>query len=97
MYFERWVPPRAPGAAPGARALGAGRLDDPAIAAVEESPYLNALFRTTCVATQLSGGSAENALPERARAVVNCRILPESSPAAVEAVLRDLVAADGAP
>ena len=96
VYFERWVPLAPPELQPGARALGAGRLDDPAIATVEESPYLNALFHTTCVATQLSGGSgSENALPERARAVVNCRILPESSPAAVEAVLRDLVAADG--
>jgi acetylornithine deacetylase/succinyl-diaminopimelate desuccinylase-like protein len=95
VYFERWVPLAPPELQPGARALGAGRLDDPAIAAVEDSPYLNALFHTTCVATQLSGGGSENALPERARAVVNCRILPESSPAAVEAVLRDLVAAEG--
>jgi acetylornithine deacetylase/succinyl-diaminopimelate desuccinylase-like protein len=84
-----------PELATGARALGAGRLDDPAIDIVEQSPYFNALIRTTCVATQLRGGGAENALPERARAVVNCRILPQSSPAAVEAVLRDLVAPDG--
>ena len=95
VYFERWVPLAPPELQPGARALGAGRLDDPAIATVEQLPYLNALFHTTCVATQLSGGGSENALPERARAVVNCRILPESSPAAVEAVLRDLVAAEG--
>jgi len=95
VYFERWARMAPPDLAPGARALGAGRVDDPAIDAVEQSPYLNALIRTTCVATQLRGGSAENALPERARAVVNCRILPQSSPAAVEAVLRDLAAGDG--
>lgn len=95
IYFERWARMAPPELAPGARALGAGRLDDPAIDTVEQSPYLNALIRTTCVATQLRAGSAENALPERARAVVNCRILPQSSPAAVETVLRDLVAADG--
>ena len=95
VYFGRWARLAPPELATGARALGAGRLDDPAIDTVEESPYLNALIRTTCVATQLRAGSAENALPERARAVVNCRILPQSSPAAVEAVLRDLVAADG--
>ena len=95
VYFERWARMAPPELAPGARALGAGRLDDPAIDAVEQSPYLNALIRTTCVATQLRAGNAENALPERARAVVNCRILPQSSPGAVEAVLRDLVAADG--
>lgn len=95
VYFERWVPLAPPDLQAGARALGAGRLDDPAIAAVERLPYLYALFHTTCVATQLSGGGSENALPEQARALVNCRILPESSPAAVEAVLRGLVAADG--
>jgi len=95
IYFERWARMAPPELAPGARALGAGRLEDPAIATVEQSPYLNALIRTTCVATQLRAGGAENALPERARAVVNCRILPQSSPAAVETVLRDLVAADG--
>ncbi len=95
VYFERWAGMAPPDLAPGARALGAGRLDDPAIALVEQSPYLNALIRTTCVATQLRAGNAENALPERARAVVNCRILPQSSPAEVEAVLRDLVAVDG--
>lgn len=95
VYFQRWASLAPPELAAGARALGAGRLDDPAILTVEESPYLNALIRTTCVATQLRGGGAENALPERARAVVNCRILPQSSAAAVEAVLRDLVAPDG--
>lgn len=95
VYFERWSRLAPPELAAGARALGAGRLDDPAIVTVEESPYLNALIRTTCVATELGGGSAENALPERARAVVNCRILPQSSPAAVEAVLRELVAVEG--
>lgn len=95
VYFERWAPLAPAELAAGARALGAGRLDDPAIVAVEESPYLNALIRTTCVATQLRGGGAENALPERARAVVNCRILPQSSAATVGAVLRDLVAPDG--
>ncbi|MEJ7616388.1 MAG: peptidase dimerization domain-containing protein [Pyrinomonadaceae bacterium] len=38
-------------------------------------------MRTTCVATQLEAGHAENALPQRARAVVNCRVLPNESPA----------------
>ncbi len=94
-HFERWAPLAPAELRPGALALGAGRLDDPAVTTVEASPYLNAMLRTTCVATELQGGSAENALPERARAVVNCRILPESSPAEVEAVLRKLVRDDG--
>jgi acetylornithine deacetylase/succinyl-diaminopimelate desuccinylase-like protein len=36
-------------------------------------------MRTTCVATMLEAGHAENALPQTARATVNCRILPEES------------------
>ena len=43
------------------------------------SPFYNAQLRTTCVATMLEGGHAENALPQRARATVNCRILPEEA------------------
>jgi acetylornithine deacetylase/succinyl-diaminopimelate desuccinylase-like protein len=95
VYFERWAPLAPPDLQPAARALGAGRLDDPAIVRLEDSPYLNALIHTTCVATQLRGGTSENALPVHARAVVNCRILPQDSPAGVEATLRELVAPDG--
>jgi len=40
------------------------------------SPLWNAQLRTTCVATQLAGGHAENALPQSASATVNCRMLP---------------------
>jgi acetylornithine deacetylase/succinyl-diaminopimelate desuccinylase-like protein len=43
------------------------------------SAYYNALMRTTCVPTMLSGGHAENALPQTARAVINCRMLPDDS------------------
>ncbi|MDR3699275.1 MAG: M20/M25/M40 family metallo-hydrolase [Candidatus Sulfopaludibacter sp.] len=58
------------------------------------SPPMNAMMRTTCVATQLEGGHATNALPQLAAANVNCRILQEDS---VENVLQALkkVAADG--
>jgi acetylornithine deacetylase/succinyl-diaminopimelate desuccinylase-like protein len=54
-------------------------------------PYYNALMRTTCVATRLDGGHADNALPQLARAVVNCRILPGVQPAAVIAVLEKVL------
>jgi acetylornithine deacetylase/succinyl-diaminopimelate desuccinylase-like protein len=59
------------------------------------SPTHNAMMRTTCVATRLSGGHAENALPQLARAVVNCRLLPGTDPRAVEQALRKVVADDG--
>jgi acetylornithine deacetylase/succinyl-diaminopimelate desuccinylase-like protein len=39
-------------------------------------PQDNALLHTTCVATRESAGHANNALPQRAEAIVNCRILP---------------------
>ena len=47
------------------------------------SPFYNAMLRTTCVPTLLDGGHAENALPQTARATINCRVLPEEQPADV--------------
>jgi acetylornithine deacetylase/succinyl-diaminopimelate desuccinylase-like protein len=55
-------------------------------------PSYNAVMRTTCVATQLSAGHAENALPQLARAVVNCRMLPDHPADEVEATLRQVLA-----
>ena len=53
------------------------------------SPFYNAMLRTTCVPTLLDGGHAENALPQTARALVNCRMLPDEKPADVlEALVR---------
>jgi acetylornithine deacetylase/succinyl-diaminopimelate desuccinylase-like protein len=50
---------------------------DPAAAArLSRDPLYNSTLRTTCVATRLEAGHANNALPQRARANVNCRILP---------------------
>jgi acetylornithine deacetylase/succinyl-diaminopimelate desuccinylase-like protein len=48
---------------------------------------LNALLRTTCVATLISGGHAENALPQRARATIQCRMMPGDTEANVQASL----------
>jgi acetylornithine deacetylase/succinyl-diaminopimelate desuccinylase-like protein len=50
-----------------------------AIARLSLIPKYNATMRTTCVATRLSGGAANNALPQTAGANVNCRILPGHS------------------
>jgi acetylornithine deacetylase/succinyl-diaminopimelate desuccinylase-like protein len=47
-----------------------------AIARLSANPLYNATMRTTCVATRLDAGHANNALPQMARAVVNCRIMP---------------------
>ena len=53
----------------------------------DSSPYYNAMMRTTCVATMVNAGHAENALPQSARSIVNCRMLPDDS---VENVLTTL-------
>jgi acetylornithine deacetylase/succinyl-diaminopimelate desuccinylase-like protein len=50
-----------------------------AIARLSAIPKYNATMRTTCVATRLAGGAANNALPQTATANVNCRILPGHS------------------
>jgi acetylornithine deacetylase/succinyl-diaminopimelate desuccinylase-like protein len=58
------------------------------------SPGMNSMMRTTCVATQLEGGHAPNALPQLAAANVNCRILPEDSVENVLQKLKQVVADD---
>jgi len=57
-------------------------------------PFYNASVRTTCVATMMDAGHATNALPQRARAVVNCRILPGESVAEVQRTLTRVMADD---
>jgi len=50
--------------------------DAEAIGRLSQDAHYNALLRTTCVPTLLEGGHAANALPQRATAVLNCRVLP---------------------
>ncbi len=70
----------------------ARRSDLAAAARLSKSPYYNAVLRTTCVATELQGGHAENALPQTARATVNCRIFPGSDPKEIQQTLESVVA-----
>jgi acetylornithine deacetylase/succinyl-diaminopimelate desuccinylase-like protein len=58
-----------------------------ALARLSAIPYYNSRVRTTCVATRLDGGHANNALPGMARANVNCRILPGHSSDEIQATL----------
>jgi acetylornithine deacetylase/succinyl-diaminopimelate desuccinylase-like protein len=66
--------------------------DAAAVALLSASPDWNAVLRSTCVATMLEAGHAENALPQSARATVNCRVLPGHAPADVERTLRRVIA-----
>jgi acetylornithine deacetylase/succinyl-diaminopimelate desuccinylase-like protein len=56
------------------------------------SAYYNAMMRTTCVATMLNAGHAENALPQTATATINCRMLPDDNPDNVLANLKSVIA-----
>src|SRR5450432_155646 len=66
--------------------------DPRAIQRLSMNPYYNSLLHTTCVATMLSGGHAQNALPQTARANVNCRIFPGEDPEAVRRTLEQVAA-----
>jgi acetylornithine deacetylase/succinyl-diaminopimelate desuccinylase-like protein len=96
-YFEQQAALSAPEIAADIRAVIGN--DPPDAAAVERlwavDPTWNAMLRTTCVTTQIEGGHAPNALPQRARANVNCRILPGTPVDGVQAELVRLLADDG--
>ena len=63
-----------------------------AINRLSETPLYNSTMRTTCVATMVQAGHAPNALPQRAQANVNCRILPGHTPAEVRQELSKVLA-----
>jgi acetylornithine deacetylase/succinyl-diaminopimelate desuccinylase-like protein len=65
--------------------------DQAAIERLSQDPYYNSLLRTTCVATMLTGGHAQNALPQMARANVNCRMFPGEDPEQVHRTLERVV------
>ncbi len=66
--------------------------DPDAVKRLSTNPYYNSLLHTTCVATMLSGGHAPNALPQTARANVNCRVFPGEDPEEVRRTLERVVA-----
>ncbi len=91
-FFERSAPTQPPDIARDMQAVA--RSADPAAAArlSAATPYYNSVLRTTCVATRLFAGHADNALPQLARATVNCRMLPDDPPDSVQAVLTRVLA-----
>jgi acetylornithine deacetylase/succinyl-diaminopimelate desuccinylase-like protein len=86
-FFQRMASFETPRMANAINALLTGRTDDDALEPLTNRPDYNAVMRTTCVATLLNAGHAENALPQTARATVNCRILPDQQVAEVERTL----------
>lgn len=93
-YFERSAAVEREPLASDLRGVLADPPDSGAVARLSALPFYNAKLRTTCTATLFAAGHAENALPQSARATVNCRILPDQPPDEVAATLRRLAADD---
>jgi acetylornithine deacetylase/succinyl-diaminopimelate desuccinylase-like protein len=70
------------------RAVAHDPTDAAAAERLSQNVRMNAQLRTTCVATLISGGHAENALPQRAKATIQCRMMPGDSAANVESALK---------
>lgn len=93
-FFERSAALEEGQMAADMRAVASAQPDPAAVARLSaKSPY-NAQLRTTCVATRLEAGHADNALPQTARATVNCRILPGEPVAEVQKTLVRILADD---
>jgi acetylornithine deacetylase/succinyl-diaminopimelate desuccinylase-like protein len=92
-YFARTAEISPGDSAADLKAVAKDPPDQAAAARLSREPYYNTLLRTTCVATMLNGGHAPNALPQTARANVNCRIFPGEDPEDVRKTL-ERVAAD---
>jgi acetylornithine deacetylase/succinyl-diaminopimelate desuccinylase-like protein len=90
-YFERMSEVESGQTAADMKAITRTPPDAASLKRISGSPYYNALLRTTCVATRLEGGHADNALPQKARALVNCRLLPGRDPDEIRAILARVV------
>jgi acetylornithine deacetylase/succinyl-diaminopimelate desuccinylase-like protein len=88
-YFEKFG--RIAGGNTGADMVAAANGDAAAIERLRKDPSANAILHTICVATQVNGGHAPNALPQRATANVNCRIFPGRDPAQIKAELMRVI------
>jgi acetylornithine deacetylase/succinyl-diaminopimelate desuccinylase-like protein len=88
LYFEQLATHESAQNAADMKAIVRNPPDQAAVARLSADPHFNSLLHTTCVATRLNAGHANNALPQTAQAIVNCRILPGHSP---EEVRRQLM------
>ena len=90
-FFTRTADVEEPAIGRAMKAIVANPNDAQALAAVSADPRYNAMLRTTCVATMLSGGHATNALPQLAEANVNCRLYPTDTVEVVRATFEKLI------
>ena len=92
QYFSKMAPQVGGDMGAAMAAFAKDPTDLKAAAALTADPTYNAVLHTTCIATLLNAGHAENALPQRADANINCRIFPGTSVEEVRAKLQELVA-----
>jgi acetylornithine deacetylase/succinyl-diaminopimelate desuccinylase-like protein len=90
-FFSKTADVEAPEMGRAMKALVANPNDAAALATVSADPRYNAMLRTTCVATQLQGGHASNALPQLAEANVNCRLFPTDTAEVIRAEFEKLI------
>ena len=90
-FFAKTADVEEPALGRAMKALVANPGDAQALATVAGDPRYNAMLRTTCVATMLTGGHATNALPQLAEANVNCRLFPTDTAEVVRATFEKLI------
>ena len=94
-FFERTAAVESPAVGAAMRAILKDPSDAKAAATLSKDVRYNSVLRTTCVATRLSGGHADNALPQIATAFVNCRVFPNVTADDVRAKIITAVADTG--
>ena len=91
-YFEQVLKTEQGEVADAIGTLLSGSQDEVLLMPLTMWPPYNSQIRTTCVATMLEAGHAENALPQTAKATVNCRVLPDQSVDDVASTLSRVIA-----
>ncbi|HMH64964.1 MAG TPA: M20/M25/M40 family metallo-hydrolase [Rhizomicrobium sp.] len=89
QYFAKMGP--QVGGEMGAAMIAFSKGDIKAASVLTKDPSYNAVLHTTCIPTLLNAGHANNALPQRADANINCRIFPGTTPEQVRDKLQELV------
>jgi len=92
LYFARRAELESGQVQADMRAVGAGTAGADAIDRLSADVETDIMLRTTCTATLVDGGHAENALPQRARATIQCRVVPGESAASIQAQLQAAMA-----
>lgn len=91
-FFERMSRIERGPVADDMRALLAGTAEDAAVARLGTNPQYHGMMRNTWAATRLNAGQSNNTIPQTARAIVNCRLLPGQPPEETERTMREVVA-----